>query len=452
MIIRPLGDTEYTYWMMGLASCTNFVVQCRLRGELPTRVISEALRVVQACHPLLRATIAPDRTAGAVFVSCGATLPLIERDLDAPSTASISSDTPLIQCIEAAQRTDMCRDPLPLLRCELLRHGGDDQTLLLTFHHAVADGASAMALIHRIVDTADCLLQGEHPRPSPCPDLGPLEGHIPPHFCGTRAAGRFWWHGLKLNLARWFLRPVHVPVDQRAWPDQRRERFVMSTMDRARTRLIVQGSRRHGCSVHAALTAAQLLALAKEYPLKKVLRVFLLSLVDLRRRLPEVADQESLNTMISMAEICCRFSRDADLWSLAQETQTLLHRRLDGGFHFYYFPWLTRTLRRSHRLRRGDENGSRRMLRQGQLARPPVWPVSNLGNLAMARFGRLRIDDLSFVLPLSASGLFGSAINTFDGRLYWNFSYASPAVSAERGLCLARNSIDILSEAVADIG
>ena len=50
-------------------------------------------------------------------------------------------------------------------------------------------------------------------------------------------------------------------------------------------------------------------------------------------------------------------------------------------------------------------------------------------------------------MPLSSSGLFGSAVDTFNSRLYWNFSYAAPCVSEERAVRLTENSIAALTDA-----
>jgi NRPS condensation-like uncharacterized protein len=105
---------------------------------------------------------------------------------------------------------------------------------------------------------------------------------------------------------------------------------------------------------------------------------------------------------------------------------------------------MTRFIHATHPFRRADVNGSRQMLRQGQLTRPPVLSVSNIGRIDMpADFGPLRCTDVNFFLPLSSSGLFGSAITTFNGKLYWNFSYADPAIARERAVRVARRSIGI---------
>jgi hypothetical protein len=304
---RPLGTMEYTYWMMGLASSTSFVVTCRLTGVLPHDVLSGALCAIQKVYPLLNVHIVPDKRYGAVFETCPDTSISLSieylPDYRQPASGSAAFDTPFIRRIETEQRFDFGAACSPLMRCLLLRHDADnDATLVLTFHHAIADALSAVAVLQNILTSAAAITCGRHPETVLLPDPGPLERYIPRRHCGTAAIGAFALHSLRQAGSRLSPSTRHLPVDEKAWPDRRRERFIMSVLDEHQTEALISTSRKKKCSVHAVLCATQLMALKEEYPLKPQLYTWLLSLVDCRRRFSPPVSPAPLGLMISMIE------------------------------------------------------------------------------------------------------------------------------------------------------
>lgn len=68
-IIRPLGDQEYTYWIMDLAARTQFTAMAEITGGdvLARGSLEHALAKVRLRHPLLRVKITMDERGKAVF-------------------------------------------------------------------------------------------------------------------------------------------------------------------------------------------------------------------------------------------------------------------------------------------------------------------------------------------------------------------------------------------------
>ncbi len=446
-IIRPLGHMEYTYWIMDLASRTNFSTIAHLSGSLPEEVIEKALAAVRDRHPLLRARIVPDAKLGAVFMSCSLPIPLTVSSVPRPRDRFAGHDDPFVRFLQKEQNRGLDSEQGPLMAVAAADHDDASQSIVFTIHHSIADGICGAWLVRDVLGAARDILKGNKVALALQPEAGPLEHRIPRQHRGARGLLRMAGHTLGLNLHRAVSRPVDASTVKRVWADKRRDRFILTSLDAKHTTALMEKAKANGCSVHAALTAAQLMAIAEQYPKKRKTRVVQLSLVDLRKRFEKPVSPDTLTMMISMAETSHSLGEGVKLWGLAREIRGKLQRRISKGFHFFYFPWLCRILYLTRSTRTPDEKGSRKMLRQGDGSRPMVIPVSNIGRLDIPEnFEVFSLDGLHFGMAMSSSGLFGSSANTFSGRLFWNFSYAKPSVHPDPAETMAERAVTIIKE------
>lgn len=447
-MLRPLGDMEYTYWLMGISSPTSFTIVTSVTGELPEALLRTALNFAQKRHPLLNATIQPDRKHGAVFVHTSGKIPFASTELPDDNVCDCRCGTALTSIMEHEKAWDFFRDGSPLLRCHLLRHAPTCATILFTFHHAVADAASAVSLVEELFTTVTALAQGNEPEIVPCKENGPLEKHIDKRYRGFRAFLRMNRYALGQNAVRLFPGTVALPADRSTWPDECRERFILSSLDRQQTTTLLDTAGAHDCSIHAALCAAHLLALVGEYPDRRKLKTLLLSLVNLRNHPGFITPPASLNLMISMIDSWFSAGSHDDLWRTAEMIQNRIRQMLQRKQHLTCFPMMCHVIRATHWLYDGTLGSSRRFVRSGQITRPQAITLSNIGKVTIREnYGLFSLHDLSYLISLSTSGIFGAGINTFSGRLNWNFTYADPALSESHALQLAQRSRTILIEA-----
>ena len=437
---------EYTYWLMGRASRTGFTVCSRLTGDVAPETVSRVLRLIQRRHPLCAVSIRPDDRYGAVFTECAASpIPLLVEQMPPPELSSIVWDTPLLHAFGKERDALSGIGPEPLVRCRLLKHAPDDTTMLLTFHHSIADAVSAIHLTFEIIDAIDRLNTGTPVPAFTASDVGPLERHIAGKHHGVSAMMKMMLHSNAVNLTRLLPWYVHIPADRKTWPDERAEQFVLSVLDEAATAGIIRSARARKCTVHAAVCAAQLIALKDQYPDKKSVGTHLLSLVDLRSRFETPLTKNTVNLLISMVETSHRIRRGASFWDLARDVNIKVVNRLNSGFPFYYFPCMTKNIHASYTFWRNGVSSARRLVRLGQCTRPMVLSVSNVGRIDTTTGGKtVNVRDMFFTLPLSTSGLFGSAICTFNNRMYLNFSYAYPSVATERAVRIVKSTVDTL--------
>ena len=131
----------------GSSGNMNFTVVAGYRGQLEEPVLRRALRILQDEHLLLRSTLQWEGES-CHFVPTTEPVPVhIEpwpADLHPQAAAQAWKPAAM-----AALRQRFCGPSKPLWRITWLR-GNDGGELLLTFHHAIADGLSAMALVQRL--------------------------------------------------------------------------------------------------------------------------------------------------------------------------------------------------------------------------------------------------------------------------------------------------------------
>jgi hypothetical protein len=303
-----------------------------------------------------------------------------------------------------------------------------------------------MAVLHDVL----CALDGKSLERTTGSDddyefTAPLEQFIPENHRGFRAIKSLVVHSAMQSMNRFFLRPSSLPVSELHWPDERTDRFILGKCDEQTTRQLISVAKNEKTGIHSALCAAQLLSILDEYPSRSSIRSWLLSLVDLRKRIPNPMHDGTLSLMISMVEFCQRVKRDVAFWDLARDIALKIRNHIDKGFHLRALPAQARLVHMVEGLIKKDADGSRHLLRLGQLSRPLAMPVSNIGMVDYpSRFDHFIVSNMTFVVPLSSSGILGSAVNTFNGQLNWNYTYAWPSVSKKQAVRTARRSMDII--------
>ena len=114
-------------------------MHAHVTGSIGEDVLRRSLDAIQARHPLLRVRIERDGWNRLSFkTSKVPRLPL--RIVDE------SADT----WVEEAEKELHEEFPVregPLMRCTLVRHGQEDNTVLLSFHHAIGDAISGSFLM-----------------------------------------------------------------------------------------------------------------------------------------------------------------------------------------------------------------------------------------------------------------------------------------------------------------
>ena len=438
--IRQLSPMEYGLWFMDLAASVNFIHVAEIKGEISEQSLVKAVECVQKIHPLLQACVHVGKSRKAYFVHTEEKVETLCEDYK-PGEKSLT------QILEDENHRRFDTQTGPLFRVRALR-GRGRTFVLLTIHHSIGDGVCGASLLKDLLAATDAIECGDAPNLAKPEQSGAMEDRLEKRFKGMSAipkalsslSGSF----VKRNIFRKY---AFIPLDGKAPPSRRRQRFILKELAPEITASLGEKAGANGSSVHAALAAAQLIAIRKEISGPEEANIPQLTLVDLRKRFSRPLDSRTMSVNISSVESVHKVSQDASLWSLAKEIKSSINDGLSRNEHFSYWPSLMRLMHLNRWSSPLNASGADSALRQGELARPSASIISNIGDIGFDwKFKSFSCERCHFAMAVSGSGLFSCSANAYNKRLHLNFTYAHPVISIERAKRIAEHACMLLSE------
>jgi Condensation domain len=139
---RYLGAFEHWFWLWDQTRPLQFAIVAKLQGQFSPNQLAIALQQVQHRHPMLRVCIAIDETGRPKFVETDGEIPVrwITR----------TDDQHWQQELELEMTHTLDWQVAPLLRVVVLQ-AGDESELMIVCHHSIADASSSIYLLRDIV-------------------------------------------------------------------------------------------------------------------------------------------------------------------------------------------------------------------------------------------------------------------------------------------------------------
>ncbi len=166
----PLSLAQQRLWFLDQLlpgnPAYNELVVVRMHGQLDVPTFERCLHEVLRRHEVLRTTFQLHNEQPVQRIHPTGSLALNLIDLTTLDPAAREEEVQRIATAEAQQSFDLTRGPL--LRVTLLKLAGDQQVLLLTVHHIIADGWSMGIFVRELSVLYTAFLHG---RPSPLPAL-----------------------------------------------------------------------------------------------------------------------------------------------------------------------------------------------------------------------------------------------------------------------------------------
>ncbi len=306
-----MGGMESALAVLDRAWPMNLVVVVRVAPAPDSGRLAEALARAQHRHPMLSARIDGRRF---VYGDVPAIpLRVVER----------TSEPDWVAAAERALNEALPVATGPLAAATLLR-GDDAGELVVSFHHAVVDGASAASLLDEILDPAAA--SEALPVPDSADALDPLDG--------LRARARLAAH-LAREMAREpryrlaMKRAGGPGVDRRA-----RTQIAHATLHEDATASVSQAARRRRLTMPSVVQAALLTAMNRaRYPeLSVLLRTF--SLADLRPRFDPPVTGQPLACYVALTSQDISMHPEQDIWDVAATVQTAVEASVRGNAKF----------------------------------------------------------------------------------------------------------------------
>jgi NRPS condensation-like uncharacterized protein len=310
---RLLTASEHLMWLSYNNSPENVTLSATIKGSITIDSLTEALAFLQLRHSRLRVKIVTNNQNQPRF-SLENVPPIPLRVIEQQGEEHWSREM-----------VEELRHPLnwseePLLRV-LLLHSPDVSNLIITFHHCIGDGLSGAYLIRDILQ-----FMGEPDSPRELlPDLPPVDEIIPDitknwveedldnSIEAESVLTANYRNNPKVNTSDIF------PIRLFTW-----------NLPAAKITKIVACCREENTSVHGALCAAFLLAIAAEIKSPNEIILKCHTPVNIRNYLT-VNVGENLGEYISRPVTAHRLNQKTNFWDLAREVKFKLNQMVAEG-------------------------------------------------------------------------------------------------------------------------
>lgn len=419
---RPLDGLERQAWLLGTACAVHSLGIARVRGPLGAKALRAALDAAVRRHPLLGVRVA-EAAGGPRFVRAGTPpVPLRVVPRKGPDHWHAAAEEELATPLDAARG--------PLLRATLLE-GSDESDLLLAYDHLLGDMRGCYGLVRDLLDAAAQALDGRAPALPPLPPRASMTDLLPP---GARSPGlRLRAATAKARLV-WRLlaaQPAVLPRETDAPARGRRTRIVPRRWGPEPTARLAERAKAEGTTVHGALGAALLKAIAAEMPGGRARRLGCISPVNLRSYL-EGQPGDEFGFMGVPIHTYHDVGPATGFWDLARAVRGGVQEVVGARRMFVPLLVLEKAAPRS------SAEGPALVARADALPLAPA-SVTNLGRLDGAGpFGPLMWEDFHFAGAMTTGGAsITMAAATFRGRLAMNLLHPEPLVSRARATRVA---------------
>ena len=404
---RLLGTNEHFLWLRDQRWSVNFTMTTRIQGLITVQQLTDALTWLQHRHPLLQVKIELNQKQKPQFVSGevpSIPLRILERKGDNHWSEEVATE--IVSPFDCTQG--------PLFRVVFLQ-GEDISDLIFTCHHSIGDALSVVYLIQ------DVLQELGNPG---CdrqifPQIPPLEELISwinrdvekdstvNHSSSTSLIAPSS-SNQELNRCNWRPCILHWELSEEE------------------TDRLISNCRQQKVSVHGAICAAFLLAIAEAEDLSPSTMLKCLSPLNVRNFLvPNIGSD--MGVYIALPVTAHKLAPQTDFWELAKDVKSQLQETVSEGQLFASIPQLQSWLS----TRPNPEAVYQQLLKKGlHLA------VSNLGRLHIPNsFGHLTVEAIYGPTLLGLENVRVISIATLARKMFCTFTYLEsviPQVVAEK--------------------
>ncbi len=283
---RPLGAWEKILWLSDQSGRAQVAMMAQIKGKFSVEQLKQALTQVQHRHLLLRVRIALDEAQQPWFVEDTANIPLRVVPREGEQQWQRELEQELSQRFVSYQA--------PLVRVVLI-HSTDVSELIITSHHCISDGTSKLLLIR---DILQALTTPETSTSSQSlPIIPAMEDLIPGQVdenlisLNSKTQKTSWQQqsSLSTKLTDPPTQFSNATVEQTS-PILSHIHFA--SLSPENTTLLISHCRQEQTTVHAAICAAFLLAIANKNPSEKQQTLQCFSAMNIREDLRPVVEEQ----------------------------------------------------------------------------------------------------------------------------------------------------------------
>ncbi len=435
---RPLSPQDRWWWIADQVSPLNVIARVRLHGKISHDLLEAAAAGLAAEYPVLRVAITADAD-GTNPSYLPSARPIDIRTVRGDDTEWQRQ----VDSYELATSLDWHTGPLVRI-VHVAGNSGDVHDLVLTASHIVVDGFTLISLMFKLLEHADRL--GRSPGDTQTisrPALGAPEDRLPARYRGVRGFARSAGSVIADGLATAITRPRRLKPETPVPASQRRTRLLCRNLSGSHLDALIRRCHAEGVTVHGALAAAMAMAIGPVVAQKDSGWIGITSPIDCRAAAVPPVPADEAGAFVSSLTPIVRFGGGRDLWSIAQQVNRSLRRRIRFGQHLaaqnavrYVCP--------------ASLDTSDRVI--GLMERLGVTSsicLTNVGRLDFpARIGEWSLSGGQGAGSLSVAGYLMAAVGTVHGQLFWNFTYIDGVVSQPTAQQFADAAVATLLDAL----
>jgi len=390
-----------------LANSLNVVIISRIRGSLNEEIVRQALDIVQIRHPRLNCHIVGSLDDLRFETEGTQKIPLrIVSELDPEHWKSVAID----------ELNSKINSKKVLIRSVLVKTlNSSINYFITTINHAIIDAFSGIYLHSEIFSICSKILsENQLPTSAKFSVLPSLEDLLPKIV---------EVHPQDKNTDK---KPKTLEFESYLPNELRSCGLVHKKLAPDLTQKIINSSKRENTTVHGALCAAMLLAVADKIKGKdENLYLNCRSSVDLRRRLNPPVSDENIAMVVSALTTFHEIREDQPFWDLAKEVTQQIKQKVETS--------------EIYNVVLSYKKGTDFLLNNPDKVPFSVF-ITNIGRVRIpSNYGFLKIEEISYALSLTAMGsVFAVAVSTFEEEMILNFIYSQPGIS--------QNTIEMLIE------
>jgi NRPS condensation-like uncharacterized protein len=429
---RKLGLVEHLFATLHSMGAMLYVNIASIQGAISCDVLRAAIDLVQKRHPLLQVHLQASDDGFSFEADGILAIPLrvIDR-LHQQQWLEIAEDELVTKFSDNGE---------PLCRLTLLKTAEVEgiNELIVTFHHAIADGISALHFIHELLSYYQQLVENTPISPiDSLPLLPPFEQLLAQHLSTLDAADLTQIALSQANPAAALIIEQTAPVKDRS------TRLIARKLDRILTSQIKDRCRDEQTTVHGALCAATILACARQLLAPVPVLISCSSSVNLRGSCFPSIDSSHLGCFVSNVTISHHVQIDTNFWELARECKSNIDQLI---YHKVPHDRVS-----NPELRDKYQPSFIAQLAEHNMGRSTTTHVSNLGQFNFpTAYGSIQLESFYFAAGLSLIGtcLWLGAV-TVNQKICCTFTYTHPLISTKTAAVLVNSTIEILDRATA---
>jgi NRPS condensation-like uncharacterized protein len=426
---RELGKFELANALSGEYAPFNAVSVLSLTNGPNPETLQKAFHVLQQRHFLLRVQILKSKNHYNYESEGTPQIPLriVYRE----------KDNHWISLAEQELNRGFDLVPGPLVRCTYLVSSGQDSDceILLTFHHSIVDAASAIHFLHNLLSlSADFEMGNSIDDLSPLPLLLPEENYFPPTFKGLSRRWKTFQFAFRQIGDEIKYRHQSRGQKKAAVQEKARCRILTVEMPAETTEKIIRNSRSKKVTLNSILSAAMLMAVARNLYGDQDIPLRHISFPDLRPYLKPPISEENMGVFHSMIRSTIFMRSGQDFWELAHQINKKIYKASKRGDKFIaplMSPQMMSMFIRSQKMRMATT----------ALSYPGIAKIGlSYGNIQVKKIH-------GFVSNFPIGPEYTATARIFNRKLWWDILYLDTDMDQNKAAKIADEIRSILQSA-----